>query len=323
MIKNVTLTTPTIGRISIGEMQEIDGHRQPRKLNYFLITTQFKRHGSWVLHPMHEAVINAQNPEATPEQRATKRITEIPVKLMFNKPELNLSSRLEAYDNDGRLLCAGDGTNAKRVVDNVIESVPCGGCDTCSFGHENKCDKMVRLMVLPNVECPGVILDGMSGFILRSRGHNTYKALTAKLERLFELFDGSLIGVPMVLRLVGKTSRESNQSAFFYVTLDLEKDWVTSYSLAKAEKQRLLEAGIKFDEYENKAQSQLDQGLFHDTLIDAEELEDLLTPSSGKDSTGNGVSQDAANDGPVSGADEVPVTTGLAALKAFCEASAA
>ena len=323
MIKNVAMTTPTIGRIAIGEMQEIDGRRLPKRLNHFLITTQFKRHGSWTLHPMHEAVIKAQNPEASKEELDSKKITEIPVKLMFNKPELNLSSRLEAYDKDGRLVCAGDGMNAKRVVDNVIESVPCSGCDTCPFGRENRCDKMVRLLVIPNVNCPGVIIDGMSGFILRSRGHNTYKALTAKLERLYELLDGNLIGVPMVLRLVGKTSRESHQSAFFYVTLDLEQDWVASISAGKEEKKRLEDAGINFEKYEAKAVSQLEQGLFHDTACDVDELEDLITARDINSADDGGGPQEAANDSPGVENDEVLATTGLAALKVLCEATAA
>lgn len=283
MIKNVALTTPTVGRIVIGELYEREGRNLPRRLNHFMITTQFKKDGSWVLHPIHRALLRAQNPDAPEGELDGKKIREIPIKLMFNKPELNVSSRLEAYDAEGRMVCAGDGEKARRVVDNMIEEVGCTGCDTCQFGREHRCDKMVRLIVLPNVECKEYPLDGMSGFILRSKGHNTYKALTAKLERLHKLFNGNLLGVPMTLRLLGKSSRESFNSPFYYVAIDLAKDIFESIRIAKETKEQFDTAGLNVEDYEAIVEEQLSRSVFHESLDDLIELEELIIPSGGKD----------------------------------------
>lgn len=270
MIHNTSLTTPTIGRISIGEIFENErGQRLPKRLNHFRITTQFKREGQWVDHPLQEAVAKLQGDE-------NRRLTEIPVKLMFNTPELNVSSRLEAYDDKGRMVCAGDGKTAKRVSDGKMESVTCVGCDHCAFGAENGCDKMVRLILQIDATADGFKTDGLSGFILRSRGHNTYKSLTTKIERLAALFKKNIIGVPMTLRLIGKSSRMSKNTPFFYVALDLTNDLITSAIAAKDYAQMLVSAGLDQAAYETTALAQLSSGPFQDTLDDAEELEEFI-----------------------------------------------
>lgn len=270
MIHNTSLTTPTIGRISIGEIFENErGQRLPKRLNHFRITTQFKRDGQWVEHPLQAAVAKKLNSEIN-------KLTEIPVKLMFNTPELNVSSRLEAYDDKGRMVCAGDGKTARRFANGRMESVECVGCDHCAFGVENRCDKMVRLILQVDAETNGFKTDGMSGFILRSRGHNTYKALTAKIHRLRALFKGNIIGVPMTLRLIGKSSRMSMNTPFFYVALDLTNNVIDSARLATSYAKELDEAGLDQAAYEKEAMSQLSYGPFQDTLDDADELEEFL-----------------------------------------------
>ena len=276
MIRNVAITTPTIGRITIGEVYENGkGQRVPRGLNHFRITTQFKREGEWVEHPIQKAVLAAQKSE-------NGKITSIPIKLMFNNPDLNVTSRLEAYNSDGQLVCAGDGEKARRVVDNQIESVECVGCDTCQFGIENRCDKFTRFTVLIDVESPEYPVDGFSGFIIRSRGHNTYKALTAKIERLSKLFKGQLTGIPMVLRLIGKSSRTSRNTPFFYIALDLAKDVFASAKCAKEHKKMLDEAEIDQAAYEAIALEQLQRGIFYDTEEDAAEVEEFALGFAGE-----------------------------------------
>lgn len=269
MIKNISITTPTIGRIAIGEMRTTeDGRRQPVRLNHFMITTQFKKQGEWVTHPIQqhvEAATGAQD----------GKLKTIPVKLMFNTPELNVTSRLEAYNQHGQLVCAGNGEKARRVVDNAIETVDCVGCDSCKFGIENRCDKFVRLNVLINVEAADYPMDGMSGFIVRSRGHNTYKALTGKIERLAKLFKGKLIGIPMVLRLIGKSSKTSKNAPFYYVALDLAQDIIKSAEYAKAARNALAEADIDQQAYEEIALEQLSRGVFFDSEEEALELEEF------------------------------------------------
>lgn len=274
MIKNMAITTPTIGRIAIGEMRTDDqGRRLPKKLNHFRITTQFKKDGEWQPHPLQGELENAINPPGSSEAR--KALQSIPVRVMFNDPELSANARLEAYDRNRRLVCAGDGCSAKRVVNNKIQSVECVGTDLCEFGVENRCALMTRLTVLINHQSKTYPMDEHSGFILRSRGYNSYNALMAKLDRFAKLFKGRLLGVPMVLRLLGKSSKDSHGSIFFYVSLDLAQCTLESARLGAATAREYAEADLDQAAYEKLAKEQLNNGLFREEA-ETDELEDLL-----------------------------------------------
>jgi len=83
MIKGLAITPPILGRISIGKMVEKNGKRLPEKDDQFTITSQIQNKDGWVKHPFDEQLrVKAPN----------QKLRSIPVRMIFNDPELNLRS---------------------------------------------------------------------------------------------------------------------------------------------------------------------------------------------------------------------------------------
>lgn len=260
MLKNLCYTVPLIGRIAIGErVTRDDGTTLPSRLNHFLITAQHKHDGQWATHPAHKDVASATKQDVD-------AITEIPVRLMFNAPELNAGSRYEAWSPEkGRLLCAGDGCTAKRVgQDGKLTEIDCPGADYCEFGTKNRCRPMSRVLVQIDVGEDKPYLDVLSGFMLRSAGFNTARTIMSKLQMFQTLLGGKLRGVPFSLKLRKKSSPQSFHSAFYYVDLVLRQGVTLQEAaqLAKAEAQAQEGAGLQVDALEDLVRANLQNGGF-------------------------------------------------------------
>lgn len=271
MIQNISYPIPTIGRIAIGEIFEDEkGRRLPRRLNYFRITTQHKRDGAWVEHPITKAVAAKQGVEPS-------KLTSIPVKVMVNDPDLIIRERYEAYTKEGRILCAGMGGKGKRLIDGKIECVECHGADICQFGIDNRCDLMTRVNLQIDVENSGDYTeDEMSTFILRSSGINTARTLNRKLNYLAKLFGNRLIGVPFILKLRQKSSTMSKGSQFYYVDLVLAVPIKEAIKMAKAEEEDRQALGFDQAAFEAEIRSGIDNGPFEESQETFEEMEDLI-----------------------------------------------
>lgn len=88
MLKGLAITPPIIGRISIGRMIEKNGKRLPEKDDQFTLTTQVQNRDGWMLHPLNESLR-----KATPG-----KLRSIPVRLLFNEPDLNLRAEYCLFD---------------------------------------------------------------------------------------------------------------------------------------------------------------------------------------------------------------------------------
>jgi hypothetical protein len=101
MIKGLAITPPVLGRISIGKIVEKNGKRLPEKDDQFTITSQIQNKDGWVKHPLDEQLrAKAQN----------GKLRTIPVRMIFNDPELNLRAEYSLFDRQtGRLICSGNG----------------------------------------------------------------------------------------------------------------------------------------------------------------------------------------------------------------------
>lgn len=295
MIKNFSYTIPTVGRISIGEKVERNGNSLPARLNRFVITAQHKRDGKWVEHPITDAVAKATNQDKL-------KLTEIPVCLMFNDPDLSLRERFEAFDDKGRMLCAGDGEKARRMCSGKVETVDCSGPDHCEFARTARCKLMTRLNVQIDVSQTveaSASSDPLSSFILRSSGFNTARTLHCKLQALHGLLDGRLIGVPMILKLRQKSSTQSYQSIFYYADLVPAVPLVEAAKLAKQTALKMEEAGLNQAKFEQQIKKGLENGPFEETLEDLVEYEDYLGDDFRTGSAGEGA---GTNDGsPIEG----------------------
>ena len=124
MIKGLAITPPLLGRISIGRVVEKNGKRLPEKDDQFTLTTQIQNKDGWLNHPLDSQLR---------EEQETKKLRMIPVKLLFNEPELNLRAEYCQFDrSNGRPICVGNGEQSKRVTSNGVESLPPIPCSSSS-----------------------------------------------------------------------------------------------------------------------------------------------------------------------------------------------
>lgn len=312
-IKNFAYTIPTVGRITIGEKVEHNGQKLPHKLNHFKITGHHQRDGRFVEHPAH-AVVSAQTGQDK------DKVTWIPIKLMFNDPELSVRERYEAFSPDGRMLCAGDGETARRKQGTEIEQVPCAGADHCAYAKAARCKLITRLNVQLNVPAGDTYTaDPLSTFILRSSGFNTARTIHAKLTSLAAMLGGHLTGVPLELRLRQKSSAASYQSIFYYVDIVPATDLISCAQLAKKHADDMLNAGLDQAAFEAAVKAGLANGPFEDTSEDFLEAAEYLELTNDGEDDGDDSDIAAARDSDRQTAtpqrerkthEIVPVTTG-------------
>jgi hypothetical protein len=279
MLKGFAYTTPTQGRISIGRTVEHGGRNLPKKEDFITITSQVKRDGEWLAHPLHERCLQEQKLES-----ASARLRQIPVRLMFDDPDLSFREQYEAF-HDSRQVCVGDGDKARRRIDGRIEELACPGPDNCQFAALYRCQPFGRL----NLQIDGQD-DPLASFIFRTRGWNSIRTLRTKLEYLRAALGGKLAGLPLLLVMRAKSSRQSLNTPFFF--LDLVFRDATPAGIAQAVKQRdahllaLKEAGFDLEALEGAAKTCLRNGAFEETDEDALEYEDLMPgPATGPAAT--------------------------------------
>lgn len=123
MIKGLAITPPLLGRISIGRVLEKNGKRIPEKDDQFTITSQIQSKEGWIKHPLDEQ-LRAAAPNG--------KLRSIPVRMIFNAPDLNLRAEYTMFDRQtGRPICTGNGETCQRLTDNGIEQHPCPSPDLC------------------------------------------------------------------------------------------------------------------------------------------------------------------------------------------------
>ncbi|MGY4727141.1 recombination directionality factor [Burkholderia pyrrocinia] len=206
MLKGLSITPPVVGRISIGRVVEKNGKRLPEKDDQFTLTTQTQQRGEWMLHPLNETLRKA----------TSGKLRAIPVRLLFNDPDLNLRAEYSCFDREtGRPVCVGNGETCRRVGhdSNGIENLPCPSPDGCAFGQSGSCKPYGRLNVLIGDE------DEMGSFIFRTTSYNSIRTLAARLHYFCALSGNLLACLPLELKLRGKSTTQSYRSAIYYVDL--------------------------------------------------------------------------------------------------------
>ena len=206
MIKGLAITPPVLGRISIGKIIERNGKRLPEKDDQFSITSQVQNREGWVSHPLDDVLR---------KKSENNKIISIPIKVMFNDPDLNLRADYSLFDKtNGRPVCVGDGASCRRYTETGMQSLPCPSPDGCSFG-KGLCKPYARLNVLIGDE------DELGSFIFRTTGYNSIRTLTARLN-YFKAVSGNLLScLPLELRLRGKSTTQSHRSAIYYVDITI------------------------------------------------------------------------------------------------------
>ena len=207
MIKGLAITPPILGRISIGKMVEKNGRRIPEKDDQFTITSQIQNKEGWVKHPLDEQLrVKAPN----------QKLRTIPVRMIFNDPELNLRAEYSLFDRQtGRPVCVGNGETCQRLTNHGVEQHPCPSPDLCPLAQDGLCKPYGRLYV--NLDES----DEIGTFIFRTTGFNSIRTLAARLSYYHAASNGLLSCLPLQLTLRGKSTTQSYRTPVYYVDLTL------------------------------------------------------------------------------------------------------
>lgn len=254
MIKGLAITPPVIGRISIGKVVERNGKRLPEKDDSFTISTQVQNKDGWLLHPLHQKLL---------EGSANEKIRAIPVKLLFNSTDLNLRAEYSLFDKTtGRPICVGNGDTAKGVTPDGIREFSCPSPDGCEAGKKNGCKPYGRL----NVQIDGQE-DELGSFIFRTTGFNSIRTLSARLAYFEAVSGGNTRNLPLQLKLRGKSTTQSHRSPVYYVDLCLRDEVSLEQAVAEAKTKAAQQerAGINITALELAARTALANGAFEDS----------------------------------------------------------
>lgn len=220
---------------------------EARTRNEFLITERHhataETQAKLAPHPLQAKLAQGDEGEA-------KKVTEIPIRLFFNKASNAIGIRYQAYSTPGNVpVCAGDGKNAKRLqraADNTqtMTDVACPGPELCDLVQTQKagCRRQVRMSV--QVEGQN---DPFSVFEVRSSSINTYRALKAQLQLIERRF-GGLRHVPLKLALWQASNEASSYEPFSLMRLELDAESeAAAMQSARATRKELEDAGINDD----------------------------------------------------------------------------
>ena len=252
MIKGLAITPPVLGRISIGKVVERNGKRLPEKDDQFTITSQVQTREGWLVHPFDEGLRKAQG----------GKIRSIPIRLLFNDPDLNFRAEYSLFDRDtGRPMCVGNGESCKRYTESGIQSLPCPSPEACPLARGMACKPYGRLNVAIGDDDP------LGTFIFRTTGYNSIRTLAARMHYLQAISGNRLACLPLELRIRGKSTRQSMGTPIFYVDIAIREGISMEEALqqAKALDEQRLNAGFNQDALDASARLGLSNGAFEDS----------------------------------------------------------
>lgn len=262
-IKNLIITPPIIGRISIGETVEHNGKKLPKKSDEFHITSNVQSNGKWVTPPVAEAKAAQQAKEAD----ANSKLRTIPVRIMFDTPENNFRANYACFNNEGRQICSGNGEKASRRAANGSEEVECTGHDFCAFGKQNRCKPYGRLIVALESQFEK---DPLAGFAFRTTGYNSVNALTFRMQQFAALSGGSIAGMPCNLVLRAKSTSASKRQAIFYTDIEPRGTLKDAVAAARKYHAECQEAGIDLAALDKSVAASFEGNAYVESDEDAE-----------------------------------------------------
>ncbi len=227
MLKGFAITPPLLGRISIGKVIEKNGKRLPMKDDQFTITSQLQSKEGWLPHPYDADLRKSQG----------GKIRSIPIRLMFNEPDLNFRAEYSLFDrHSGRLVCVGNGETCRRRTQDGIVHLPCPAPEGCNLANGGACKPFGRLNVVIGDDDP------IGSFIFRTTGFNSIRTLAARLQYFKAISGDRLSCMPLELRLRGKSTRQSYGTAIYYVDITLRNQQSIEDALLEAK--RIEEDGL-------------------------------------------------------------------------------
>ncbi len=280
MIKGLAITPPVVGRISIGRVVEKNSKRLPVKDDQFTITSQVQNKDGWVLHPFDEGLRKAGN----------GKIRSIPIRLLFNEPDLNLRAEYSLFDRQsGRPICTGNGEVCRRYTTNGIESLPCPSPDSCELAKAG-CKPYGRLNVQIGDD------EDMDSFIFRTTGWNSIRTLAARLE-YYKAVSGNLLAcIPLQLKLRAKSTTQSHRAPIYYVDLTVREGLSLEEAITEAKANDSNRKAVGYDQaaLDSAARAGFANGAFEDSAEEVAEVVQEFFPE-----TGGAIATGDARSGPI------------------------
>jgi len=268
MLRGLVITPPVLGRISIGKVVEKAGKRLPEKDDQFTITSQVQGAEGWLPHPCDEGFRKAQG----------GKIRAIPIRLLFNNPELNFRAEYALFDRrTGRPVCVGNGESCKRRTESGVQSLPCPSPDGCTLAQNGACKPYGRLNVLIGDDDP------LGSFVFRTTGFNSIRTLSARLAYFQAISGNRLAYLPLELRLRGKSTRQSLGTPIYYVDLTVRSGVSVEEALIEAKNLELdrLEAGFDQVALETAARLGFSNGAFEESDDEGDSVVEEFYPEWG------------------------------------------
>lgn len=253
MIKGLSITPPVLGRISIGKVVEKNGKRLPEKDDQFTITSQVQLKEGWLAHPYDEQLRTSQN----------NKLRSIPIRLMFNDPELNMRADYSLFDRtNGRPICVGNGETCKRITDEGVQSLACPSPSQCLWGSKAGCKPYARLNVQIDAQD-----DALGSFIFRTTGFNSIRTLSARMNYLKAVSGNLLSCLPLEMKLRAKSTTMSHRTPVYYVDLTTREGVGLNEAISQARhlNQERQAAGHDQDALDAIAKVGFNNGLFEET----------------------------------------------------------
>jgi hypothetical protein len=277
MLKGLALTPPVVGRISIGKVVEKNGKRLPEKDDEFTITSQVQGKDGWVAHPVDQEL----------RQASGGKLRSIPIRLIFNDPELNLRASYCMFDRTcGRPICVGDGATCRRATASGIQQLPCPAPEACELAQGGACKPYARMNVRIGDE------DELGSFIFRTTGFNSIRTVATRLQYFSAASAGLLASLPLELRLRGKSTTLSHRAPIYYVDLVTRAGQTLAQAIAAAKAicaERQM-AGFDQDGLDRAARAGFSQGAFEESAEEGSAVVEEFFPE-------ETASRDTAHDG--------------------------
>jgi hypothetical protein len=283
MLKGLSITPPVIGRISIGKVVEKNGKRLPEKDDEFTVTSQVQTKDGWVNHPIDETL----------RKSPTAKLRNIPVRLLFDDPDLNLRANYSLFDRQtGRPLCVGDGETCRRSLAAGVQTLPCPSPDGCELARGGHCKPYGRLNVRIGDD------DELGSFVFRTTGFNSIRTLSARLKYFHAVSGGRLSTLPLELRLRGKSTTQSHRAAIYYVDLTIQTGVTMTEAIANArsEAENRKDAGFDQVALDQAARLGFAEGAFEESEEDGTAVvEEFFPDEFGSGTAGFSETQMAVN----------------------------
>jgi len=273
MLKGLALTPPVIGRISIGKLVEKNGRRLPEKDDEFTITSQVQDKEGWIPHPFNESL------RKTPQDK----LRSIPVRLLFDDPELNLRANYSLFDRKtGRPLCVGNGDTCRRSTTAGVTTLPCPSPEGCEMAQGGNCKPYGRLNVRIGDD------DELGSFVFRTTGFNSIRALSTRLQYFQAVSGGHLSTLPLELQLRGKSTTQSHRAPIYYVDLAVQTGFTLAKAIAQAKAEVEVRASAGFDQaaLDDAARKGFAVGAFEESEEDGTAIVEEFFPEEGEEGQG-------------------------------------